>query len=212
MDRHSFERLPIFHTTFFSVQPRHGMPSPIGHVPGTSLKCRVEHACVRHRALTAQLVKAPAFAMALIAVGIGEAAGIEVRPPRAVLVDDALVGEVGPAAVRRVRAAGSWSRIREPRPAGCKDWAGIRARFTMGLPEITASTPTAPVGFGSAEGTPPQEAQEPIAITAAAFEATSFTTCTAGGRPVPCRRRRRAWGLRPPPPARICRHSRSSPG
>ena len=34
--------------------------------------------------------------------------------------------------------------------------------------------PVAPVGFGSAEGTPPHEAQEPIETTAAALEATSF--------------------------------------
>ena len=38
------------------------------------------------------------------------------------------------------------------------------------------STPVAPVGLGSAEGTPPQEAQEPMAMIAAALEPTSFRT------------------------------------
>jgi hypothetical protein len=43
-----------------------------------------------------------------------------------------------------------------------------------------ASTPTAPVGSGSADGIPPHAAHEPIAITAAAPAATSSSTSSAG--------------------------------
>src|SRR5437660_3894730 len=59
-------------------------------------------------------------------------------------------------------------------------FGGHPGRFTIGLPVMIESTPIAPVGLGSAEGTPPHDAHEPMAITAAAFCATSFSTCTPG--------------------------------
>src|SRR5664280_363507 len=61
---------------------------------------------VRHRTLAPHLVQAPPLAMALVAELLHEATRIEVRPPRAVLVDDAPVGEARPPLVveRRQRA------------------------------------------------------------------------------------------------------------
>jgi hypothetical protein len=49
---------------------------------------------------------------------------------------------------------------------------------TTGLPS-TWPTPDAPVGFGPVEGMPPQEAHEPMAITAAASAAHSLTISIA---------------------------------
>jgi len=57
--------------------------------------------------------------------------------------------------------------------------AGQPGMFTMGLLRSTSETPTAPVGFGAAEGMPPQDAQEPMAMTAAARPAISFVNSTA---------------------------------
>src|SRR5512138_2246608 len=59
-------------------------------------------------------------------------------------------------------------------------FGGQPGRFTTGFSVRIESTPVAPVGFGPDDGTPPQEAHEPIAITAAAFWPTSFNTCIAG--------------------------------
>jgi len=39
--------------------------------------------------------------------------------------------------------------------------------------------PVAPVGLGSAEGMPPHDAHDPIAMMAPAFDATSFRMSTA---------------------------------
>ncbi len=44
---------------------------------------------------------------------------------------------------------------------------------TMSLRLSASATPTEPVGFGGADGMPPQEAQEPSAMTAAALAAAS---------------------------------------
>ena len=66
---------------------------PIGQTPGISLKCRRRAGGVGDRAFAAEFVKAPALAMAFIAERAGEAAGVEVRAARAVLVDHTLVGE-----------------------------------------------------------------------------------------------------------------------
>src|SRR3954447_13575108 len=52
-------------------------------------------------------------------------------------------------------------------------FGGQPGRFTTGLFRTSASTPTAPVGLGPLDGMPPQEAQEPMAMTAAACAATS---------------------------------------
>lgn len=58
----------------------------------------VEVACgtcgVGDRTLTTEFVETPAFAMALVAEGGGEASGVEVRAARAVLVDHAVIGEL----------------------------------------------------------------------------------------------------------------------
>ena len=52
---------------------------------------------VRRRTLASELVEAVAEAMSFVAELLGEAAGIEVRAPRAVLVNRAAVGELRPA-------------------------------------------------------------------------------------------------------------------
>src|SRR5512138_2194456 len=43
----------------------------------------------------------------------------------------------------------------------------------------TCGAPVAPVGFGAADGTPPHDAQEPIATMAAAFSAQRFSVSIA---------------------------------
>src|SRR5215467_6894425 len=62
-------------------------------------------------------------------------------------------------------------------------FGGQPGKFTIGLPVRMESTPTAPVGFGSEDGTPPQDAHDPMAITAAALPPTSFKTSIAGFPP-----------------------------
>ena len=57
--------------------------------------------------------------------------------------------------------------------------AGQPGRVTTVLPLSAWGTPTAPVGLGDAEGMPPQEAQEPMAMMAAAFSATRVTVSMA---------------------------------
>ena len=51
------------------------------------------------------------------------------------------------------------------------------------LPKIS-ETLEAPVGFGPVDGMPPQEAQEPMAITAAASAAHSFSRSIAVWPPI----------------------------
>lgn len=46
------------------------------------------------RAFAAELIQAPALAMAFVAERCGESPGIEVSPARAVFVDDAVIGEL----------------------------------------------------------------------------------------------------------------------
>jgi len=50
---------------------------------------------------------------------------------------------------------------------------GHPGRFTTVLSGRISCAPTAPVGFGSADGIPPHEAHDPMAITAAALLPTS---------------------------------------
>jgi hypothetical protein len=56
--------------------------------------------------------------------------------------------------------------------------------LTTGFPASTAPTPRAPVGFGSADGMPPHDAQDPIATTAPALPATSCTMSIAVRPPI----------------------------
>ena len=51
--------------------------------------------------------------------------------------------------------------------------------FTTGLSVMSLFTPTAPVGFGSAEGMPPQAAQEPMLMMAPALAETRFSVSMA---------------------------------
>ncbi len=69
----------------------------------------------------------------------------------------------------------NWSAV----PRRLYGLAGHPGMFTTGLSVTILFTPTAPVGFGSADGTPPHAAQEPIAMTAAAFSATCFSVSIA---------------------------------
>src|SRR5688572_2747679 len=55
-------------------------------------------------------------------------------------------------------------------------FGGHPGMFTTGFDLISESTPTAPVGFGPEEGTPPQDAHEPMEMTAAARAATSLSS------------------------------------
>ena len=57
--------------------------------------------------------------------------------------------------------------------------AGQPGRVTTVLPSRTVGAPVAPVGLGSAEGMPPHDAQDPMAMMAPASAATSFTIWSA---------------------------------
>ena len=89
-----------------SVQPKHGCAE--ADRPGVRHLAEVQRraARVRRRALAAHLVQALALAVPLVAELLHEAAGVEVRAARAVLVDGAAVGEGRPALLveRRQRA------------------------------------------------------------------------------------------------------------
>jgi hypothetical protein len=56
--------------------------------------------------------------------------------------------------------------------------------LTTVLPFSTSCAPTAPVGFGSADGTPPHDAHDPIAMIAPALPATSWTMSSAVRPPI----------------------------
>ena len=60
--------------------------------------------------------------------------------------------------------------------------AGVRAAHVGGLQPRSVPPRPAPVGFGSEDGTPPHEAHEPIATTAADLAAASFNTSIPGRR------------------------------
>ena len=55
--------------------------------------------------------------------------------------------------------------------------------ITLNLSPRTSWADTAPVGLGLADGMPPQEAQEPMAITAMALGAVSFKISITGRPP-----------------------------
>src|SRR5688500_9346626 len=57
-----------------------------------------------------------------------------------------------------------------------KGLGGQPGMLTIGLFLTSESTPTAPVGLTPEDETPPNDAQEPMAITAAAWFATSRRT------------------------------------
>src|SRR6476469_1343021 len=59
-------------------------------------------------------------------------------------------------------------------PKSTYGFGGQPGMFTTGLEWMIESTPTASVGFGPLEGTPPHEEQEPMAMTAAEWLATSL--------------------------------------
>ena len=58
-------------------------------------------------------------------------------------------------------------------------FAGQPGIVTTVLPLRIIGAPVAPVGFGSADGMPPHDAHEPIAMIAPALPATSFRMSTA---------------------------------
>src|SRR5512141_3281683 len=68
-----------------------------------------------------------------------------------------------------------WSTV----PRRLYGLGGHPGRQTTVFPSSIRGTPTASVGFGSADGMPPQEAQEPIAMTAPAFPPISFAISMA---------------------------------
>ena len=55
--------------------------------------------------------------------------------------------------------------------------------ITLNFSPRISWAPAAPVGLGVAEGQPPQEAQEPMAITAAAWGAVSLKISITGRPP-----------------------------
>ena len=64
-------------------------------------------------------------------------------------------------------------------PSRLYGFAGQPGRVTTVLPLRICGTPVAPVGFGAADGTPPHEAHEPIAMIAPALAATSCSVSIA---------------------------------
>src|SRR4051812_26982922 len=62
--------------------------------------------------------------------------------------------------------------------------AGQPGILTTVFPFRISCAPTAPVGLGAADGTPPHDAHEPIAITAPAWLATSVRISAAVRPPI----------------------------
>ncbi len=100
---------------------------PIGQTSGISLKCRIEHAGVRVGTFAAQLVEAPAVTMSVVAEDLREAAVVEVRAPRTLLVNQAVVRELRTEiAVQFGQRAGA-HELQHRAHAGCKDSEDSRA-------------------------------------------------------------------------------------
>jgi hypothetical protein len=116
-------------------------------------------------ALAAELVEAVPVAMPFVPDLLGEAACVEVRPARAVLVDRLAVGEERAALVVE-------GKVPEARTAGGLRKMAVRALerdHRLALEDLGA-----PFAVGWAGRRMPPEAQEPIAM-APAFSATSLT-------------------------------------
>ena len=134
---------------------------------------------VRVGSLAAHLVQTPAFAVALVAELLHETAGIKVRPTRAMLMNVAVVGELRTLVLVEFRQRArvgklqdhAQQRVRIRRAAGKIDDRLVRH-------EISHANRAR--WIGSAEGIPPHDAQEPMAMIAAAFPATSSRTSMAG--------------------------------
>src|SRR5208282_6430787 len=167
--------VPICQITAFSVQPRQGAPIPMGHTPGISLKWRVEQAAwvtgplqpslYRHQPLRCpSSPNAAAKRPASKCARRGQFSWITRSYANFGRPNSSNSGSLPMVTYSRTTASRLYGLGGQP------------GRLMIGLPDTTESTPTAPVGFGSADGTPPQEAQQPIAITAAACAATSRTT------------------------------------
>ena len=125
MNRNRLERTHLPHDSFFCAAHAGNSGSDWPYA-GNLVEMPRCASGVRHRPLAAQFVEAPALAMSFIAECKRESSCIEVRAPRAILVDHSVVGEF-----RTVQPSSSgsrpWSRTRAPPPAGCKDWEGSPA-------------------------------------------------------------------------------------
>ena len=101
-------KVPICQTTFFSVQPTQGRSDADRPHAGNFIEVARGAGGVSDRTFAAELVQAPAFAMAIIAERAGKASGIEVRAARAVFVDHAVVSELAGGRIHRAPAACPW--------------------------------------------------------------------------------------------------------
>src|SRR5579864_1448063 len=95
MDWHGFERSHLPHHAFFGAAEA-GNARPDRPYSWNFVEVPVRAGGMRHWALAAELVKAPALAVTFIAKGGGKAARVEVGAPGAVLMNNAVVGELWP--------------------------------------------------------------------------------------------------------------------
>lgn len=174
MDWNGFKGAHFPDDIFFrAAEARHAGPDGPDTWDFVEMTCRAR--CMSDRAFAAEFVQAPTFAVALITEGPGEAPGVKVGATGAVFMDDSVVGELWSSefvehrqfAHRDVLENHGQKVVRIGRAA-----REIHDRLA-GNDRIDANRA---VGFGSAEGTPPHDAQEPIATTAAACDAISFAT------------------------------------
>ena len=110
---------------------------------------------MRVRTLAAQLV-APAVTMSVVAEDLREAAVVEVRAPRTLLVNQAVVRELRTEiAVQLGQRSGAHElQHRAQQVVRIRRAAG---KLTIGTPLMRSETPFAPVGLSPAEGSPPQK-------------------------------------------------------
>ncbi len=133
------------------------------------------------RPLAAQVIETPALTVALVTKLFGETAGIEVRTALAVFVDEPLIGKQRPllGIERRQLAVGDVVGDRGEEVVGvgraARDIDNRRAEVAEGLLQADGTGGLPPLA-----GTPPQAAQEPMAMTAAASAAARRIWSTMG--------------------------------
>jgi hypothetical protein len=182
---------------------------PMGQASGTSLNACVGAVRVGLRALAAQLVQAPALAVALVAENLREAAGIEVRRRGQCSCTVRPYANFG-----RPLSSSSGS---VPNVAYCSTtprklygFGGQPGIVTTVLPSSTIGAPVQPVGIRVRAGhAAPRRAAADGDDGAGALGRSRTSPWPSGRRP--CSRcRRPSSGSRPRRPARTCRRARPS--
>ena len=135
---------------------------------------------MRIRALAAQMVETPALAVARRRRTATQTPGVEVGPARAVIMNVAVVREQRALLGVELRQRAGLARTAGPCRGACTDWAGSPGGSRWASPGRWRRRRPRRSDSGSAEGIPPQDAQEPIAMTAAALRRDLLEHLTAG--------------------------------